>query len=232
MGTPVNGLSQSSNPTTSTAVAAQIALHEFHNSNGNALIQNCNLQPTFSQFKPLPAATDDSLDEMFSSIPSFAELIQYHWDLTDGTQVAGDEGLPFDGPYDDSSLLAPWFRPQQIISEGSLVGIQTMLPISAQLEQHQLLHSDMVASHQSPENASAVESGHFPPLPVSLGGPGPGADSDSTFKSHNSTVHTLKFSTCFRIIFTNENQNGVIFFYRELNLARANRNISSCPRFT
>ncbi|PKU73348.1 Transcription factor bHLH69 [Dendrobium catenatum] len=133
MGTPVNGLPQSSKPSPSTAVSAQIAVHEFHNSIGHALIQNCNLQSTFSKFEPSPAATDDSLDEMISSIPSFPELIQCHWDLTDGTQVSGDEGLPFEGPYDESPLLTAWFRQQQIISEGLLVGIQTMLPISAQL---------------------------------------------------------------------------------------------------
>ncbi|KAH0462809.1 hypothetical protein IEQ34_010384 [Dendrobium chrysotoxum] len=210
MGTPVNGLSRSSKPTPS-AVSTQIAVHEFHNSNGHPLIQNRNLQRTSSHFEPSPAATDDFFEQMLSSIPSWPELTKFHWDLTGGKQVAGDEGLPYAGTYDESSLLTARLRQEQISSGGSLVGKQTMLPISAQQQQHQLLLSAMVGSHQSPANASAVESGHFPPLPRSLGGPGRGADSDSSFKSPNSTVHTLKFPTCFRIIFTNQNHNSVIF---------------------
>ncbi|KAL0903569.1 hypothetical protein M5K25_027957 [Dendrobium thyrsiflorum] len=186
MGTPVNGLSTSSKPTPST-VSAQIAVPEFHNSNGHPPIQNRNLQRTSSYFELSPAPTDDFFEQMLSSIPSWPELTKPHWDPTGGKQFVGDEGLPFAGQYGESSLLAAPLRQQQFSSGGSLVGKQTNLPISAQQQQHQLLISAMIKSHQSPENAFAVESGHFPPLPLSVGGPGPGADSDSSFKSPNST---------------------------------------------
>nr|QDH08997.1 transcription factor bHLH66 isoform X3 [Cymbidium sinense] len=193
-GTPMNGISGSSKPPTS-SISTQIALHEFNNRNGHPPIQNRNLQRPSSHFDPSPAATDDYFDQMLSTIPSWPGLTKSYWDLTGcggNNQVAGDDGLHFAAPNDGSSLLAARLPQQQISSGRSLIGKPMTVPISAQQQQHLLL-SAMAGSRQSPSNASAADSGLIPPLPLSLGGPSPGPDSDSSFKSLNST--RVGFST-------------------------------------
>lgn len=175
----MNGMPVSSTAPSSTS-ASHISLHELQNGNGQQQIQNPNLQGSASQFDPSAAGNDDFFDQMFSTIPSWPDLAKSPWDLANPTAASSG--------YDESSLLASRLRQYQISGGdgGSPVGKPLMLPISAQ-QQQQLIISAMGGRTSLATSASDPDSGLLSPLPLSLGAAGHGSDSDTSFKSLNST---------------------------------------------